>query len=343
LFLIQNLGLFEQALKVKVTIIYYLFTFLQYTNGGEFMPKAVLSVGIRYLDQITVDEFYQGMTLDEYLYQEVPSSLPRLIERDYVRKEFRTWANDTLQVNGFNPNEVNLRYAAIDVVLDPIREGGKLLSFPFMINSSFTYNGLNIHGPFVAGHQAGMSMVQTFADVKYARFFLPERFSGIFTSDYQTSIIANSIYGIINNKVVDGFVAALPDRGRDPDSYIKSSIGRVLTGGHITDAALEKDPLTIWHDNPLRGIPYKPTSEVFSHRDVQPYAYDFTYYSFLPSELHNELLYDRDFLKLTDLIRKLGPMFKAKHPDLSEGLLFNPSRNIEFIIGLLNRSMSKGA
>lgn len=305
------------------------------------MPKAILSVGIRYLDS-PENEYFREMTLDEYLYQEIPNSLPRLIERDYIRQEFRLWANKILKSYGFNPDEISLRYAAIDVVLDPLIEGGRPLSFPFMINSAFMYKGLNIHGPFVAGHQAGISMVQTFSDVKYARFFLPEKFSGVFTSEFQTSIIANSINGIIENDVVDGFIAALPDRGRDPDTYTKSNIGRVLSGGHITDAAKGKEPLNVWAGNPLRGIPYKLTREVFPHGNVPLYANDFTYYSFLKEDLHNKLLNDRDFLRLTDLIRRLGPMFKAENPDYSEGLLFNPMRNIEFIVGLLNRSMNKG-
>jgi hypothetical protein len=304
------------------------------------MPRAVLDVAVRALDERMVADTEQDPTLDEYLYQVEPTGLPMLIERDYLLGEFIEWTGQELEREGFDPVAINLRYASIDVKLAPLSRHGRDFSFPFMINSVFSYQGLTIHGPFVAGHQAGLSMVQSLSEVKYARFFLPPRFDGKFTSDHQTSIISHSIHGIVSAPGVDGMIAGLPDRGRDPESYVKSNIGRVLTGGHITDAVCGREPGTVWPGNPLRGRPYKLTPAVFAGTEVPLYADDFTYYSFLPDGLHEELLQDRDFLRLTDLIRRFGPMFKARFPDTSTGLLFNPGRNMEFITGLLKRSVA---
>jgi hypothetical protein len=274
--------------------------------------------------------------MSEYLYQDEPSGLPRLIERDYVRSEFFDWAGTVMEENGFDPASVDLRYASIDVRLQPIRST-RIFSFPFMINSAFTYEGLNFHGPFVAGHQAGLSMVQTLSEVKYARFNLPPRFDGVFTSDHQTSVIAGSIHGIITAREVDGLVAALPDRGRDPGTFPRSNIARLLTGGHITDAAHGREYGTTWPGNPLRGRPFKIAPRIYAEK-ASLYANDFTYFSFLNEDLHRRLLHDAKFLRLIDVIRRLGPSYKANRPDLSEGLLFNPDRNMKFITELLRRS-----
>ncbi|MBT2470439.1 hypothetical protein J7E97_21820 [Streptomyces sp. ISL-66] len=301
------------------------------------MPKAVLDVSVRYLDQDLREEYLRSLSLSDYLYQEPPTGLPRLIERDYVKPDFFDWANLKIEEAGFDPKEIELRYASIDVRLAPIRASGRPLSFPFMINSAFTYNGLNLHGPFVAGHQAGISMVQSLSEVKYARFNLPPHLDGVFTSDHQTSVIADSIHGIKTAPGVDGLIAALPDRGRDPEMFQKSNIARVLTGGHITDAAHDREPGTTWPGNHLRGVPFKITPEVYGGR-MPLYANDFTYYSFLRSDLHDELLRDARFLRLIDLIRRLGPSFKANRPNASEGLLFNPQRNMQFITELITRS-----
>ncbi|MFE5792302.1 hypothetical protein ACFQ8C_06930 [Streptomyces sp. NPDC056503] len=292
---------------------------------------------MRYLQQDLREEYTRTLSLNEYLYQDPPSGLPRLIERDYVRSEFFDWARTVLEENGFDPKEIDLRYASVDVTLAPLNESGRLLRFPFMINSAFTWNGLNIHGPFVAGHQAGISMVQSMSEVPYARFNLPPRFDGVFTSDHQTSVISHSIHGITTAPGVDGLIAALPDRGRDPELFRKSNIARLLTGGHITDAAHDREPGTIWHDNPLRAVPFKITEAAYE--GAQPlYANDFTYYSFLRPELRDAFLRDARFLRLLDLIRRLGPSFKAHRPEFSEGLLFNPKRNMEFINALITRS-----
>ncbi|MEU9193763.1 hypothetical protein [Streptomyces hundungensis] len=301
------------------------------------MPKAVIDVNVRYLDQDLREEYLRNLSLSDYLYQEPPTGLPRLIERDYVKPEFFDWAFSKIEEAGYDPKEVDLRYASIDVRLDPIRESGPPLSFPFMINSAFTYNGLNIHGPFVAGHQAGISMVQSLSEVKYARFNLPPHLDGVFTSDHQTSVIAHSVNGIRTAPGVDGLIAALPDRGRDPEMFRKSNIARVLTGGHITDAAYDREPGTIWPGNPLRGVPFKITPEVYGG-SAPLYANDFTYYSFFRPELHDELLRDARFLRLIDVIRRMGPSFKANRPNASEGLLFNPQRNMQFITELITRS-----
>lgn len=304
------------------------------------MPKSVLDVRVRVL---TEDTGYGRpgtpiLDLKDYLYQNPPTGLPRLIEPDYVRPEFRKWADEQLEVEGFDPAATDLRYASIDVRLEPLDPAGPQLSFPFMINSVFTYHGLVIHGPFVAGHQAGLSMVQTRKEPKYARFYLPPRFDDAFTSDHQTAVIAGSIHGIITSPGVDGLVAALPDRGRDPNSFGSSNIARLLTGGHIADVAHGIPYGTYWSGNPLRGLPYKLTPSVFDGREAPLYAEDFTYYSFLRSDLHKALIRDRDFLRLTDLVRRLGPLFKATCSEHSAGLLFNPTRNMQFITELLDRS-----
>jgi hypothetical protein len=301
------------------------------------VPKAVLDVTVRYLHQDLREEYLRDLSMGEYLYQENPDGLPRLIERDYVRPEFFDWSRILLEDNGFDPKEVNLRYAAIDVTLAPINDSGRRLRFPFMINSAFSWNGLNIHGPFVAGHQAGLSMVQSLSEVKYARFHLPPQLDGVFTSDDQTSVISNSVHGIITAPGVDGLISALPDRGRDPEMFRNSNIARVLTGGHITDAARGREPGSTWHGNPLRSTPFKITKLAYGDK-LPLYANDFTYYSFLKPSLHAELLQDARFLRLIDLIRRLGPSFKANRPDSSEGLLFNPKRNMEFITELISRS-----
>lgn len=301
------------------------------------MPKAVLNVKVRYLPPGLREEYLWSPSLSEYLYQDEPMGIPRLIERDYVRSEFFDWARIVFEENGFDPDSVNLRYASIDVKLQPIRESGRIFSFPFMINSAFTYKGLNFHGPFVAGHQAGLSMVQPLSEIKYARFNLPPRFDGLFTSDHQTSVIAGSVHGIIAAHGVDGLIAALPDRGRDPGTFQQSNIARLLMGGHITDAAHGREFGTVWPGNPLRGQPFKITSQVYTGKPSL-YANDFTYFSFLSDNLHNELLRDAEFLRLLDVIRRLGPSYKANRPDFSEGLLFNPNRNMKFITELLRRS-----
>lgn len=301
------------------------------------MPKAVLDVRVRYLQQGLREEYLRSLRLSEYLYQDEPAGLPRLIERDYIRDEFFDWAGIVFEENGFDPESINLRYASIDVKLQPIRESGRMFSFPFMINSAFTYRGLNFHGPFVAGHQAGLSMVQPISEIKYARFNLPPRFDGLFTSDHQTSVIAGSVQGIIAAHGVDGLIAALPDRGRDPATFQQSNIARLLMGGHITDAARGREFGTVWPGNPLRGRPFKITPRVHT-KNPSLYSNDFTYFSFLGEDLHKELLCDAEFLRLLDVIRRLGPSYKANRPDFSEGLLFNPNRNMKFITELLRRS-----
>lgn len=301
------------------------------------MPKAVLDVKVRYLRQGLCEEYLRDLSLSEYLYQPEPTGLPRLIERDYVRDEFFDWARIVFEENGFDPESVNLRYASIDVRLQPISDSGRTFSFPFMINSAFTYKGLNIHGPFVAGHQAGLSMVQPISEIKYARFNLPPRFDGLFTSDHQTTVIAGSVHGIVAADGVDGLVAALPDRGRDPGTFQRSNIARLLMGGHITDAARGRDAGGIWPGNPLRGRPFKITPRVYT-KNPSLYSNDFTYFSFLGDDLRSELLFDAEFLRLLDVIRRLGPSYKANRPDFSEGLLFNPNRNMKFITELLRRS-----
>ena len=302
------------------------------------MSSIVHSIRIRYYDP-EVDELYrERLPYNSYFFSKDPQSLPRLIEADYIMPEFRHWAGQILEENGYEPGEVDLRYAVIDIKFESLANAGVVFSFPFMINSAFRYQGLNIHGPFIAGHHAGISMVQNFSEARYARFLLPPRFTRLFNSDYQTELIAESVHRIATHGKVDGLVAALPDRGRQPKGFVRSNICRVLTGGHIADASKNLRPFSKWPLNPLRGIPFKITDNIFAEGKVPLYSGDFTYYSFLSHDLHDALLSDSRFLRLLDLIRRLGPMFKATFPDLSEGLLFSPESNLEFMSELLTRS-----
>jgi hypothetical protein len=272
------------------------------------------------------------------MYQTEPAGLPRLIERDYVHPMYPRWCDQQLSREGFDSSAVALQYVAADATLSPIRDGLPPFRFPFLIMSSFKYHGLRIFGPFVAGHQAGISMVQSSAEQQYARFHLPAELSGVFTSDLQTQIIASVMSRIVSHPAADGVVAALPDRGRDPVEYLSSNIARVLTGGHIADVANGVSMFTPRPGNRLRGVPFKLTPNVFGDTSMPLFADDFTFYSFLPARQHQDLLRDDTFLRILSLVRRLGPMFKNDKPDLSEGLLFDPVKNVAFLAHLFRVS-----
>ena len=306
------------------------------------MPGKILSVKLRYVNLGTdqIREYSKRPSLASYFDQRPPHTLPLLVENDYLRVQFAQFASQEIRSNGYDPESISLRMAIVDIELEAIGRQISPLSFPFMINSVFSYNGLRIHGPFVAGHQAGLSMVQSRAEPRYARYVLPEEYTPFFNSASQTRVIGESVAGILSSPGVDGLIAALPDRRRSAADYGQSNIARVLTGGRIDDVVTGRPFFARWKLNPLCGTPFKICEGLFRLRGESPPAFydDFTYYSFLRPE-YSDLLADADFIRLLNLLRNLGPKYKSLFPEVSEGLLFNPDKNLVVMCGLLQRSL----
>jgi hypothetical protein len=294
-------------------------------------------------DEASLEELRTRPPLDRYFFQRPPVTLPRLIERDYADPFFWHWCRRRLEQAGFEHEETQFGYLIVDVELVPQSPDVPTLSFPFMINSTFSFEGLRFAGPFVAGHQAGLSMIQSCLEKRYARYCLPPLHSGVFDSRWQTYVISHSIRGIIDSGAVDGLVAALPNRGRQAGTYAASPIARLLVGGMLTDAVEPDTPgtrersATAAEFNCLNGRPFQLTKYLFTLSNIDPPEFfdDFVYYSFLNDTLHDRLLREPRFLRLLDMIRRLGPTYKCEHRERSEGVLFDPVPNLEIMKTLI--------
>jgi len=270
----------------------------------------------------------------EYFSLNEPWSLPRLIEEDYVHPEYPVFYNNVLESNGFDAKDVDLRYNVLDIKINT--HSGNYFWIPFMIFSSFNFQRTTVYGPFIAGHQAGISMVQSPDEPKYTRFYIKPKHSRLFNSSLQTELISNSINCLLNG-TAEVVIPALPDRARDPNEYNKSGIARVLMGGHITDPLTKPYPISYSNNNPLRGNPFSicPGSVNTTFQDY--YSTDFTFHKLTNNVKTNSFLTNKNFLSLLVIIRLMGPYFKNQKPQFTNGLLFNPKANIEFVEHFLEK------
>lgn len=239
-----------------------------------------------------------------------------------------------MREQGYDPDVVNLRYNVLDIRVKTKNGNGFWL--PFMMFSSFYFNDNLIYGPFIAGHQAGLSMVQSSKEQKYTRFFLNSKLSDVFNSDLQTTFIADSI-----SRLVDGHssvvIPALPNRGRDPNEYGKSGIVRVLMGGHIKDTLISKFPLKFDLMNPLRSNPFSIVPSSIRAGYAEFYSTDFSFHKLTENQETNSLILNERFLSLLVNIRLMGPAFKSEAPEHTKGLLFSTEANLIFVKEFLEK------
>ncbi|MEL7105300.1 MAG: hypothetical protein AAGM21_05225 [Pseudomonadota bacterium] len=227
----------------------------------------------------------------------------------------------------FDLEEIDLGYAVIDAQIEG--ENGFTASMPFTICSHFRFAGQRILGPFVAGHQAGLSMLQSHREPKYARYYIDRKYSDLWSAEIQTRLISGILASA--RSTVDRFIPALPDRGRPAELWPNSNIARLLTGGDIADAANGFiDHRTVPY-NRLRSAPFSVSPCLFRRNGISAPEFfgDFTYYE-LSLDEYAEYTIDDRLLLLLDLLRRSGPLYRSSTSGISEGVLFDPQKNLEF-------------
>lgn len=250
-----------------------------------------------------------------------------MIENDYLQSDYWHFLERHLSTIGTSPQEIRLGYLVIDVSI--ASTNGPTIRIPFTICSHFVLDGLKILGPFVAGHQAGLSMLQSQHEPKYARYYIAKEYSPLWDAEAQTLLISNALYSVIED--FDFFIPGLPDRGRTGASWLSSNIARVLMGGCISDIVLGYKEPRLFPGNPLRGTPFCIAPSVFRESQIlTPEFYnDFTYYLISKSATH-EFFPDIKLARTLDALRRAGPLYRAQSAGLSQGVLFDPIKNMEF-------------
>lgn len=257
-------------------------------------------------------------SIDEFLNQGTPYSLPYFVEDLYFSRDYQAFAADEMEKFGIDPHTCGLSYHVLDLkVVSPTREAW----IPFMILSAFGFKDDRWFGPLVGGHLAGLSMLQP-SGANYAKQTLPDQLSNKFSVEGQSKFLCEALSRLAK-LVQERLVVAIPNRGRI--ELDQSPVCRLLLGGRLDDTVAWQK----WQENCLNFRLYSPTAIAFEEYPSPSTLGSFDFY------LWGEpaMLADPSFVKTTHVIRHLGEQYKRSRNFSSA---FDPRQNVDFWVRFLN-------